>query len=208
MNNVAKDNVTDMNVNSDKRVRRTPEEARALILSTAARRLSEYGLDGLSISGVAKEAGISHATIIHHFGSTGAMRAALLQQMTAQLLSDVVEALHEDESPDEILGRLFTMLSRDGHGRLLAWLALDRQQLEPGGNETAALFQNIIDTIAGDTPDRTDARLQVLLVATAAMGLSICGDPLASLIGLSEAETDRFPGWLADRLQTLKSDQA
>jgi len=195
-----------MNVNRGKRIRRTPEEARSLILSTAARRLAEHGLDGLSISGVAKEAGISHATIIHHFGSTEAMRAALLQQMTGQLLSDVVEALHEDQLPDEILGRLFTTLSRDGHGRLLAWLALDRQQLEPGENQTAALFRNIIDTIAVDGVDRTDAKLQVLLVATAAMGLSICGDPLAALIGLDESETSRFPGWLAARLQTLKSD--
>lgn len=84
-----------MNVNKEvkKRIRRTPEKAKALILRVAADRLSEHGLEGLNISGVARAAGMSHATVIHHFGSTGAMREALLRQMTRELLSDVMEAL-------------------------------------------------------------------------------------------------------------------
>ena len=106
-----------MNVN--KRVRRTPKDAKHLILETAASRLSEFGLEGLNISGVAKAAGMSHATVIHHFGSTSSMRQALLQQMTEALLSDVVLALNKDVPPDQVLNGLFQTLSQDGHGRLL-----------------------------------------------------------------------------------------
>ena len=161
-----------MNVN--KRVRRTPEDAKHLILETAASRLSEFGLEGLNISGVAKAAGMSHATVIHHFGSTAAMRQALLQQMTEALLSDVVLALNKDVPPDQVLNGLFKTLSQDGHGRLLAWLALDHKlEVASGEGNTAGLFKNIIDAIADAGGDRTDAKLQVLLVATAAMGLSI-----------------------------------
>jgi len=192
-----------MNVN--KRIRRTPEDAKHLILETAASRLAEYGLEGLNIGGVAKAAGMSHATVIHHFGSTAAMRQALLQQMTDTLLSDVIMALGKDVPPDEVLNRLFQTLSQDGHGRLLAWLALDHKlQVTPGEGNTAGLFKNIIDAIAEAGGDRTDAKLQVLLVATAAMGLSISGGPLSALIGLSEKELAAFPRWLAEHLETLK----
>ena len=192
-----------MNVN--KRIRRTPEDAKHLILETAASPLADYGLEGLNIGGVAKAAGMSHATVIHHFGSTAAMRQALLQQMTDTLLSDVIMALGKDVPPDEVLNRLFQTLSQDGHGRLLAWLALDHKlQVTPGEGNTAGLFKNIIDAIAEAGGDRTDAKLQVLLVATAAMGLSISGGPLSALIGLSEKELAAFPRWLAEHLETLK----
>ena len=196
-----------MNVNnksSKKRLRRTPDEAKALIMDVAAERLRRLGLDGLNISGVAEAAGISHATVIHHFGSTGAMREALLRKMTADLLSDVMEALQYQQSPDKVLGRLFGTLSRDGHGKLLAWLALDSQLAGfDATTSTGDLFKNIIDSIASEGGNRTDAKYQVYLVAIAALGLGICGEVLAKLVGLSEKEAGQFPSWLAEHLQTL-----
>ncbi len=210
INNDVNSSFINMNVNSGskqsrpskKRVRRTPEEARSLILGVAAERLSEFGLDGLNISGVAKAAGMSHATVIHHFGSTGAMREALLAQMTRELLADVIAALDHNESPDQILDRLFSMLSRDGHGRLLAWLALDQQALD-GANAASNLFTDIIDAIAEEHGDRAHAKQIVFLVAMAAMGQSICGDALSNLIGMSDRETRAFPAWLADRIREI-----
>ena len=196
-----------MNVNnksSKKRLRRTPDEAKALIMDVAAERLRRLGLDGLNISGVAEAAGISHATVIHHFGSTGAMREALLRKMTADLLSDVMEALQYQQSPDKVLERLFGTLSRDGHGKLLAWLALDSQLAGfDATTSTGDLFKNIIESIASEGGNRTDAKYQVYLVAIAALGLGICGEVLAKLVGLSEKEAGQFPSWLAEHLQTL-----
>ena len=194
-----------INMNVNKRIRRTPAESKSLILETAAKRLAELGLDGLNISGVAKAAGMSHATVIHHFGSTSAMREALLQQMTNALLSDVISALREDVSHDQILGRLFSMLSQDGHGRLLAWLALDHQDIDvlPAKNNTSELFKSIIQAIPNSSDTQGDAKLQVFLVATAAMGLSICGGALSDLIGLSDEESAEFPKWLARHLRSF-----
>ena len=201
-----------MNVNSDsgsgKRTRRTPEQAKALILQVAAERLAAHGLAGLSIAGVAKAAGMSHATVIHHFGSTGAMREALLARMTDDLLADVVSALDHQEPADRLLERLFGMLSRDGHGRLLAWLALDHQEqqdssVQVADNRTGELFNSIVQAIAARQGSESDARQEVFLVAAAAMGLAISGDVLAKLIGLSNQELEAFPGWLAAHIRAL-----
>lgn len=183
-----------------KRIRRTPEEAKREILDVAAARLSELGLDGLNISGVARAAGMSHATVIHHFGSTAAMREALLRQMTQALLQDVMAALNHQETPAQILDRLFKMMSQDGHGRLLAWLALDQQQVD-GADFNGQMFNSIIDTIAQESGDLAHAKQLVYLVAVAAMGISICGDSMASLVGLSDAERGAFPAWLATHIE-------
>lgn len=182
-----------------KRIRRTPEEAKSLILRVAADRLAEYGLEGLNISGVSKDAGMSHATVIHHFGSTAAMREALLHQMTRDLLSDVVEALNHQEPPEQILRRLFSTLSQDGHGKLLAWRAVEHQEIQEG-DESGHLFQSVIAALAeqGSSPDQ--ARQIVYLVALAALGQSISGDIVQGLIGMTEEETDQFPAWLANTI--------
>lgn len=201
-----------MNVNKKgykKRLRRTPDEAKALIMEVAAERLGRLGLNGLNISGVAKAAGISHATVIHHFGSTGAMREALLQKMTGDLLSDVMEALQYQQSADKVLERLFGTLSRDGHGKLLAWLALDSQLTGfKATTSTGDLFRNIIDVIVSEGGNGRDAKYQVYLVAVAALGLGICGDVLAKLVGLSEKEHGQFPSWLAGHLRTLPNQKS
>ncbi len=194
-----------------KRVRRSPEEARELILSTAADRLATIGLSGLNISGVAEAAGMSHATVIHHFGSTTAMRQALLSHMTTELLSDVREALARQDSPEQVLAGLFQKLATNNHGRLAAWLTLEHQDVSiseavDGHNEgVGVLFSGMIDAIAekeGATDEaRQKARLRVFLIATAAMGLGVCGSALASLIGLSDDDLTTFPRWLADTMQ-------
>jgi AcrR family transcriptional regulator len=203
INNDVNNRAINMNVNSGgKRIRRTPEEAKSLILKVASDRLSTLGLEGLNISGVAKDAGMSHATVIHHFGSTGAMREALLGQMTRDLLSDVMEALNHHEEPARILDHLFEMLSRGGHGRLLAWLALDQQAFTPA-RESKGLFTDILSTIAEDSGDPVHAKQIIFLVAIAAMGKSICGDAIAGLIGMSEAEARQFPAWLAEHIQQI-----
>ena len=192
-----------MNVNSgDKRVRRTPEEAKSLILGIASDRLSALGLEGLNISGVAKDAGMSHATVIHHFGSTGAMRKALLEKMTHDLLSDVMVALNHHEEPARVLDHLFEMLSHGGHGRLLAWLALDQQAFSPA-SESKGLFTDILNKIAEDSGDPVHAKQIIFLVAIAAMGKSICGDAIAGLIGINETEARQFPEWLAEHIQRI-----
>ena len=70
------------------RRRRSPEVARLEILAAAEQRLRSFGVEGLSVVDVAKDCGMSHATVIHHFGNTAGMRQALVAHMSDRLLRD------------------------------------------------------------------------------------------------------------------------
>src|SRR5215468_7163932 len=81
---------TDKNVNKNcaaratpsraKRLRRTPEEARRLILETAQALVASTGPEGLRLQDIAAAAGISHPLILHHFGS----REGLVHELTRE----------------------------------------------------------------------------------------------------------------------------
>lgn len=64
------------------------------ILDAAVKLFSEKGFDGVSMRGVAQEAGVSKANIYHHFESKEALYRAILFASAAQL-SGLVSALAE-----------------------------------------------------------------------------------------------------------------
>src|SRR5450432_3158548 len=55
------------------RRRRTSDEARAAILDAAERRLVSSGPAGIRLQEVAADVGVSHPTVLHHFGSREAL---------------------------------------------------------------------------------------------------------------------------------------
>ena len=180
------------------RTRRSAQVARELILSVASRRLAEYGLAGLNITDVAAESGISHATLLHHFGSAAGMQQALMEDMEDTLLRDIITALSQPD-PDmaAVCDRLFKTLASGGNARLLAWTAATAQ--ERHANVThAVLFDTVVRSLAvrtGAPDDLQTARSIVLLVATSAIGFAIANG-LPSAIGLSDSEAAAFPRWL------------
>ena len=97
-----------------RRVRRSPEAARAHILETAARRLQQFGVKGLSIKEVAADAGINHGTVLHHFGNADGMREALLQSMTGDLIDQMSAIMDSGAPTDELIVALFELLSSSG----------------------------------------------------------------------------------------------
>lgn len=197
-----------VNTTTKARKRRTADEAKALLLQTAADRLREHGMDGLTVKGVAEEAGMSHATLIHHFGSSDGMRRALEVHLTARLLADITSALKQDVPAESLCADLFETLSADGHTRLLAWLAVDDSlgQLDHTGgiqDMFGELIRSVASRLAHD--DETTAKNLVMLIASTAIGLGITRDSMPNLIGMSDAERDRFPEWLVN---TVIGDQA
>ncbi|MCR9278354.1 MAG: TetR/AcrR family transcriptional regulator [Pseudomonadaceae bacterium] len=185
------------------RVRRTPEQARELLLSIAAERLRDIGLKGLNVKDVAAAAGMSHATLLHHFGSAEAMQQALVQRLTQSLVTDLVDALQgpASQEPAEICRGLFTAMARDGHARLAAWVNVTEQAL-PTGLDQRDLFADLVealrDRLGLDSLD--EARQTVVMVASAAIGFELVRDALPGVVGLSEEQTDSFPAWLVGRL--------
>jgi len=189
-----------------KRQRRTPEEARRLILEAAQALIVTTGPEGLRLQDIAAAAGISHPLILHHFGSREGLVRALTRQAVAELRDKLVAAMASSEySVEQQLDRVFDAF-RDGLAQRLAWLAT----IDPGGGAegTQLILRDIADTLharrvarappgVAITRDDTDALIH--LVATAAFGDALYGAQLRRSAGLpATSETDRsFRLWLA-----------
>jgi len=184
------------------RRRRTAEESREIILTVAARRLRQHGLDGLNITGVAEEAGISHATLLHHFGSSGGMREALAEKMTAQLISDLVEALNANVPLNELVANVFDALAAGGHAKLIAWRTVEGGDDEQTLDVLGDLFERLLNSSrqALHTDDQQELRQIIYLVTVAAIGHGLAGDVLSRLLKMSDEEVEQFPQWMRQRL--------
>ena len=189
-----------------RRVRRTPEEAKRLILETAQALVARTGPQGLRLQDIAAEAGISHPLILHHFGSREGLVRALVHEAVAELRDKLIAAMGSAESSlEQELDQVFTAY-RDGLAQRLAWLAT----IDPAGEQIgpATIMRDIADSLharrvavapAGAAPERADTEMLVHLIAVAAFGDAIVGRRLwrsASLPAAEEADR-RFRAWLA-----------
>lgn len=116
------------------RVRRTAEDARTRILDATERRLVAAGPSGIRLQDVAKDVGVSHPTILHHFGSRERLVEAVCQRrlraMTQEVILTLVSASAQGGAPDSstavaLFERLFQMFGPGGHARVLGFLALE-----------------------------------------------------------------------------------
>ena len=193
------------------RTRRTPEQARKLVLEAAARRLAEHGLKGLNVADVARDAGMTHATVLHHFGSAEQMQRALVGKMTADLLTELVETLGGEVKLDGagLCARLFETFNREGHGKLIAWAAVTDQQIvrEFRLGAEGALFAELVASLSARlrVSDET-ARRVVYLITTTAVGAALTGDGLATLLGMDAAESGAFPTWLSAQIDKIVAE--
>jgi len=214
---VNRKNVSARKKTQPKRVRRSPAEAREAILAAARARLLRLGLEGLKIADVARDAGMSHATLLHHFGSSDEMRRALVERMANALLAEFIGLLDSGE-PDvstlgELFTRLFTGLSDNRHAQLFAWFALtslDRpDELANAAVETRPLVNALLAQMARHGSDfeqtRQLPRFVVLLVVTSAIGLGVAGPWLKRVQLLAgNNEVGDFAHWFAEFLLALR----
>jgi len=189
-----------------KRLRRTPEEARRLILETAQELIADTGPEGLRLQEIAARAGISHPLILHHFGSREGLVRALTAQAAGELRDRLIAAMASGgASLEQQLDRVFDAF-RDGLAQRLAWLAT----LGPDGGGTGAstIVRDIADVLharrvaaaaPGAVVERADSEALIHLVAAAAFGDAIFGPRLHRSAGASATgETDRrFRSWFA-----------
>ena len=196
-----------------KRLRRSPEEAKEAILSAARERLQRLGIEGLKITDVARDAGMSHATLLHHFGSSDEMRRALVERMANALLAEFIGLL-DDGPPDaarlgELFARLYNGLSLERHAQLFAWFALaaldSPDLLASAAKDTRPLLKALLEQMArhnadlASAPDR--ARYVVLLVVSSAIGLGVASPWLKRVKLLSSREEiGEFARWFAEFL--------
>jgi AcrR family transcriptional regulator len=189
-----------------KRVRRTAEEARRLILDAAERRLAQTGPAGIRLQDVAADIGVSHPVILHHFGSREGLIRALTDRAVIELKNKLMLALDAAEIDTEtILGEVFNAF-RGGLAQRLAWLAIagtndDHEQHDRVTLEIVRIVheRRVATAPAGVAIDEEDTKSIVYLVTATAFGDAIFGAQLRRRAGLpaDAAASDAFQRWFA-----------
>lgn len=177
-----------------KRVRRTPEEAKKLILDAAESSMGAEGPAGLRLQDVAKKAGVSHPTILHHFGNREGLVRALHQRALAELQAAVVGQMGSAGG----LHATFKVY-RDGIAQRMLWLMQSPENLPRTG---IGVFDAIADALhaervkharpGGPAPDMEDTRAVVHLVAIAAFGDALIGPRMRTNARDASATRDGF----------------
>ncbi len=191
---------------SEKRIRRTPDEARRVILDAAESSLGEGGPAAIRLQEVARLAGVSHPTILHHFGSREGLIRALNRRTIQSLRDSLMGAMHPKEGSAGSAVSLTFEAWRGGLAQRMVWLL---QSTDPSLPDDIPVFEEIVETLhavrtamaaPGVTIDRYDTRAIVHLTTVAAIGDALAGDRLRRGSG----ETDqaegrrRFELWLAN----------
>jgi len=197
-----------------KRIRRTAEEAKRVILDAAEKLMSHTGPGGLRLQDVAHEVGLTHPVILHHFGSREGLIRALNERILDDLRQRLLAIFGSYDKPsadilDKLLDSVFAVF-RGGLGQRLAWLGADAVPVE---DPPSAIFHRFVEGIhqqrfavlPGD-PDagQDDSKMIVYLVATAALGDAVFGTELMGTAAGRETERARqnFRVWLSRLLRT------
>ncbi len=189
-----------------KRIRRTPEEARRLILDAAEACMARVGPAGVRLQEVAEAAGVSHPTILHHFQS----REGLIQALNQRTLDDLRTALmtmmsQAGGSASSAVSVAFAAY-RGGLAERILWM-LQSQPDYAGQPTRTFLFDEMVETLhqtrlkfspPGAEPDRADSHAIVHLTTIAALGDALVGRRLRREPDeAAEAESrSRFEAWL------------
>ncbi|WP_203217840.1 TetR/AcrR family transcriptional regulator [Nocardia terpenica] len=170
------------------RVRRTPEEARRLILDAAEGLLVEGGVAAVQVRAVATRVGMTDAGVNHHFGTRDRLLEALLRHGGRKIRTGVQEVLGSWLDRDADLGELVDVLAkfyRRGYGELgvalhaAGWRDEGSGMLGPVVEALHALRPNAADTSIDDT------RLAVAALHQALATESLYGPAFRRSVGLT-----------------------
>lgn len=171
-----------------RRRRRAPDEARREAVDAARALLLSGGPTAVTLSAVAAEIGVTHANLIHHFGSAAGLQSALMGSMVADLgqaLETAVTRLRTDDgAPMELINAVFDAFAEGGAGRLAAWIALsgDLTHLEPVRDAVNNLVNAIAEKMGDDGEARERIGSAVLFIALSAFGEALIGPPLRAML--------------------------
>jgi AcrR family transcriptional regulator len=192
-----------------KRVRRTPDDARRLILDAAQASMSSKGPAGVRLKDVARAAGVSHSNVLHHFGS----RAGLIEALNQRTLDDLKAVFFAvitatSSSADDIIGPAFAAY-RDGLAQRTLWVL---QAPARRGSRSLPVFEELVEALhsrrihaaaPGVRVSMNETRAIVHLTTIAAFGDALIGQRLRHCNDSDEPAARRqFEKWFATLLDT------
>ena len=125
------------------RVRRNPEESRALILEAAIRVISRHGPEASGLKQVAEEAGVSHGLVAHYFGTFEGLVDASVLECAQRLRARLLEGLSKsaDVTPEDLMQLYLDAVLEPWYGRLVSWVLLSEH--EHGDRHVAQLAPDL-----------------------------------------------------------------
>ncbi|MFI0802436.1 TetR/AcrR family transcriptional regulator [Amycolatopsis lurida] len=173
------------------RARRTPEEARRLILDAAASLLGESGVAAVQMRAVAARVGMTDAGVAHHFGNREKLLAELLRHGGRRLRDALRELLASwlDRGADLLeLVEALHGLYRNGYGELAVALHAAGWH-DPG----SGMLDPVVDALHRLRPPGCsvdDTRLAVAALHQAMATEALYGSDFRRSSGLTGAAAD------------------
>jgi AcrR family transcriptional regulator len=193
---------------AESRARRTPDEARRVILDTAAALLAEGGVAAVQVRAVAARVGMTDAGVTHHFGNRDGLLTELLRHGGRRLrtaLRDVVAAWLDDGADVLDLVESLDTVYRGGYGELAVALHAAGWR-DPG----RGMLDPVVDALHRHRPSGSnldDTRHAVAALHQAMATEALYGTAFRRSAGLTGAESTAHLRWWAEQLhRTLGLD--
>jgi AcrR family transcriptional regulator len=187
------------------RIRRTPEAAREHILEAARRLLIEEGPRSLKLQRVGKAAGMSHASVVHYFGSIDGLTLAMVKdnhRKRREALRADLDQIDTKQGRQERIEQALANLSNREQGRLtLSLLSIGLDPFPPSEELGLASIAEMLS----DSSDISvaEAKRVVLANVLVMLGEAMVGDHMRARLGIEDTELERgeFRQWLLERFQ-------
>ncbi len=178
------------------RKRRSPDDARALILQSAETVLGEKGPDRATLRDVAQAAGVSHALVTHYFKTYDALVQSVFDARLMRIWNFATgfQTTAAQRPPiHDLLQAVLHLMSEPIHRRLATWVSMDDQRTEfhrartQWFREQASLLERHTGLPADDKSDG------LLLMSIASLfGFSIGGQGFSLGLGLSREQGEKL----------------
>lgn len=193
-----------------RRRRLDADAARTLILDVAEKQLAAVGPSGIRLQEVAADAGVSHPTVLHHFGSREQLVRAVIARSLDAINTNLIEAMRaargDEEQLESLLENVGNVLQESGHARVVMWLALEGHRVNainaPLGTVVDAAHSLRLELMGPkrtNPPSREDTARTVALTTLALLGCAVVGPMVLENAGLGDSpqEMKKFRTWMA-----------
>ena len=175
--------------------RRKSEAVRKDALTIARELLIADGPRAITLKAIGARLGMTHANLIHHFGSAELFQAQLRVSMVEDITRRAtvqVSAAPEGASSIQtavIVDQVFDAYAEGGIGMLMAWSVLTGGPQEDGLADTTADLVAVIERTLEGPKAKETARAMVSLVTLLAFADSLIGKSLAETVGMDRSAT-------------------
>lgn len=191
-----------------KRTRLSADVARERILEAGVERFIEGGVEAVKVQVIAKDLGITDATIHHHFGNRQGLLEAMLRRAGRRLadrMRDFTEACTESRpNVSEFVELISTVYEEEGYAYLALRLSLSGWKSSNGGifQPFGEALHDIRCAIAvrneEDAPELSDTLHILMLLHTGLLTEALFGGEIRRSVGIPDtfANKRRYRQWL------------